>query len=123
MNTIPNSEGERGHPLGTFARFFRWLFCGRVLRRGLFVLACLATLTGLFYAVENWRGKRAWEQCRREQEAKGEVLDWNALIPAPVPDDQNIYKAPRMTEWFVKGSVAAAVSGGPSKAGKTNAPL
>jgi len=94
-----------------------------VLRRGLFVLACLATLTGLFYAVENWRGKRAWEQCRREQEAKGEVLDWNALIPAPVPDDQNIYKAPRMTEWFVKGSVAAAVSGGPSKAGKTNAPF
>jgi hypothetical protein len=123
MNTIPNSEVEPGHPLGTFARFFRWLFCGRVLRRGLFVLACVATLTGLFYAVENWRGKRAWEQCRREQEAKGEVLDWSVLIPAPVPDEQNIYKAPRMTEWFVKGSVAAAVSGEPSKPGNTNAPF
>jgi hypothetical protein len=71
MNTIPNSEAERSHPQGTFARFFRWLFSGRVMRRGLFVLACLATLIGLFYAVENWRGKRAWEQCRREQEAKG----------------------------------------------------
>ena len=51
------------------------------MSRWLFVLACLATLTGLFYAVENWRGKRAWEKCRRELEAKGEVLDWNALYP------------------------------------------
>ena len=74
------------------------------------MLACLATLIGLFYAVENWRGKRAWEKCRREQEAKGEVLDWNAFIPAPVPDDQNIFKAPKMAEWFVKGSYAAAAS-------------
>jgi hypothetical protein len=123
MNTIPNSEAERSHPLGTFARFFRWLFSGRVIRRGLFVLACLATLIGLFYAMENWRGKQAWEKCRREQEAKGEVLDWNALIPAPVPDDQNIYKAPKMTEWFVKGSLVAAVSSEPSKAGNTNAPF
>jgi hypothetical protein len=87
------------------------------------VLACLGTLTGVFYAVENWRGKQAWEKCRREQEAKGEVLDWNVLIPAPVPDDQNIYKAPKMTEWFVKGSVVAAVSGEASKSGNTNAPF
>ena len=86
-------------------------------------LACLATLTGLFYAVENWRGKRAWEKCRRELEAKGEVLDWNAYIPAPVPDEQNIYKAPKMAEWFVKGSVAEAVSSEPSKSGNTNAPF
>ena len=93
------------------------------MRRWLFVLACLATLIGLFYAVENWRGKRAWEKCRRELEAKGEVLDWNAYIPAPVPDEQNIFKAPKMTEWFVKESLAEAVSGGPSKSGNTNAPF
>lgn len=123
MNNAQNAEGERGHALGTFSRFFRWLFSGRVMRRGLFVLACLATLTGLFYAVENWRGKRAWERCRREQEAKGEVLDWNALIPAPVPDDQNVFKAPHMAEWFVKKSLAEAFPGGPSKSGNTNAPF
>jgi hypothetical protein len=35
-------------------------------------------------------------------EAKGEVLDWNAYIPPPVPDEQNIFKAPKMAEWFVK---------------------
>ena len=94
-----------------------------MVRRCLFVLACLATLIGLFYAVEDWRGKRAWEKCRRELEAKGEVLDWNAYIPAPVPDDQNIFKAPRITEWFVKGSIAAAVSSGPAKSPDTNAPF
>jgi hypothetical protein len=91
--------------------------------RYLFCLGCLATLLAVFYAVENWRGKRAWENCRRELEAKGEVLDWNAYIPAPVPDDQNIYKAPKMAEWFVKGSFTEAVSGESSKAGQTNAPF
>ncbi len=73
-----------------------------MIPRYLFCLACLATLLALFYAVENRRGKRAWEQCRRELEAKGEVLDWNAYIPAPVSDEQNIFKAPRIAEWFVK---------------------
>ena len=123
MNTIQNAEGEHGHALGTFARFFRWLFSGRMMRRGLFVLACLATLTGLLFAVENWRGKRAWEQCRRELEAKGEVLDWNAYTPEPVPDEQNVYKAPRIAEWFVKGTSAAAASSAPSKSLNTNAPF
>ena len=123
MNEIQDSARQPGPVEGVLRRFLKWLFCLRVMSRWLFVLACLATLTGLFYAVENWRGKRAWEKCRREQEAKGEVLDWSALIPAPVPDDQNIYKAPKMAEWFVKGAVAAAVSGDPSKAGNTNAPF
>jgi hypothetical protein len=95
----------------------------RMVPRYLFCLACLTTLLAVFYAVENWRGKRAWENCRRELEAKGEVLDWNAYIPAPVPDEQNIFKAPKIAEWFVKGSMAAAVSGEPSKSRDTNAPF
>ena len=123
MNTIQKSEKERGPAGGVFARFFRWRFCWRVMRRCLFVVACLATLTGLFYAVEDWRGKRAWEKCRRELEAKGEVLDWNAYIPAPVPDDQNIFKAPKMAEWFVKASFAEAFPGKDSKPDNAAAPF
>lgn len=73
-----------------------------ICRRWLFGLACFATLVALFYAIEDWRGKRAWEKCRRELEAKGESFDWNAFIPAPVPDEQNIFKAPQMQEWFVR---------------------
>ncbi len=72
------------------------------LRRTLMGLAVLATLIAGFYTEENWRGKRAWENCKRELQAKGAVLDWNAYIPPPVPDEQNIFKAPKMQEWFVR---------------------
>src|ERR1039457_412884 len=123
MNYEPNPKGECGPTGGVFARFFRWLFSWRVMRRWVFALACLATLTGVLYAVENWRGKRAWEKCRRELEAQGAVLDWSALISPPVPDEQNIFKAPKMAEWFVKGSWAGAVSGDLSQSRHTNAPF
>jgi hypothetical protein len=64
-------------------------------------VACLSTLIAAFYTVENWRGKRAWERCKRTLEAKGEVLDWNAYIPPPVPSDQNIFEAPKVRDWLV----------------------
>src|SRR5262249_30820349 len=28
------------------------------------------------------------------------VMDWKALIPPPIPDDENFYKAPKMSEWM-----------------------
>jgi hypothetical protein len=59
-------------------------------------------LVVFFYAEEDWRGKRDWENCKHELEAKGEVLDWNAFVPSPVPDGQNFFNAPKMQEWFVK---------------------
>ena len=71
-----------------------------LLRRLLFVFLGLVVLVAIFYAEEDWRGKRAWEKCKAELEAKGEMLDWNAYIPPPVPDDQNFFKAPKMEEWF-----------------------
>ena len=84
-----------------FQPLFRWFFSWRVLRRFVAGFAVLVTLVALFYAEEDWRGKRAWEKYKHELESKGAVLDWAAYIPPPVPDDQNIFKAPRMTEWFV----------------------
>jgi hypothetical protein len=72
-----------------------------VLRRWFFCVAAFATLIALLYAEENWRGKRAWEKCKHDLEAQGETLDWDAYVPPPVPDDQNFFKAPKMTEWFV----------------------
>jgi hypothetical protein len=74
----------------------------RILRRLLLTAAILVTLIAVFYAEEDWRGKRAWENCKRELEAKGMVLDWEKFIPPPVPDDQNLFKAPNMQQWFVK---------------------
>ena len=73
----------------------------RILRRWFFCAAFAATLIALFYAEEDWRGKRAWEQCKHDLEAKGFEFDWDEYMPPPVPDDQNIFKASKMQEWFV----------------------
>jgi hypothetical protein len=76
-------------------------------RRAIIVLGGFALLIALFYAEEDWRGWRAWKNCKRELEAKGAVLDWDKFIPAPVPDDQNFFAAPKMAEWFVKNRNAS----------------
>ena len=65
-----------------------------LLRRRFFVLGCLVTLVALFYAVENWRGRRAWQNYKRQWEAKGERFELAAFIPPPVPDDQNFFETP-----------------------------
>src|ERR1043166_6193574 len=72
----------------------------KFLRRGLIGLAVLATLAGLFYAEENFRGKRAWDNYRRELEARGEQLDWRSFIPKAVPDDQNFAMTPFLRSSF-----------------------
>ncbi len=72
-----------------------------ILRRWVFFVVLLATLIALFYSVENWRGRRAWEQCKRELEAAGIDSNWEHYIPPAIPDDQNIFKAPKMQERFV----------------------
>ena len=71
---------------------FKWI---------LISLAALIVLIPLFYLEEDWRGKSAWENCKRESKARGESLDWNDYVPPPIPDNQNFFKAPKMQEWFV----------------------
>ncbi|HEV2320711.1 MAG TPA: hypothetical protein VGV18_13225, partial [Verrucomicrobiae bacterium] len=78
MNEPPKPKSKRG-----------W----RIVRGILIALAVLATLVAAFYTEENWRGKRAWENCKLELEARGVVLDWNKFLPPSVPDDQNFYTA------------------------------
>ncbi len=70
----------------------------QILRRILITLAVLATLVAAFYAEEDWRGKRAWDNYRHEWEAKGEKFDWQAFVPPAVPDDQNFFCAPIVAE-------------------------
>jgi tetratricopeptide (TPR) repeat protein len=69
----------------------------RILRRILIGLAMLATLIAVLYAEEDWRGKHAWENYKREWEAKGEKFDWQAFVPPSVPNDQNFFTAPIFT--------------------------
>jgi hypothetical protein len=65
----------------------------RLLRWGLIALAVLVTLAAVLVTEENWRGKRAWENYRRDAEARGERLDLASVIPPAVPDDQNFFCA------------------------------
>jgi hypothetical protein len=88
--------------------FLRWLFSWRTARRATIALACFVTFIALVYTEEDWRGKRAWKQCKAELEAKGAILDWSAFIPPPVPDEQNFFKAPGIDEsnWVGRGGTA-----------------
>src|SRR5437867_7768638 len=101
-----NTKTGVGH-FPTFRRLFGWLFTWRMIRRYLFVLVCLATLLALYYAEENWRGRRAWNRYRSELEARGAQLDYRAFIPKPVPDDQNFAATPFIKSWFVKEDLGA----------------
>ena len=74
-------------------RLFSWL-----LRRRFLVLGCLVTLIALFYAVEDWRGRHAWQNYKRAWEAKGERFEWASLAQPPVPDDQNFFETPLWTD-------------------------
>ena len=75
-------------------KLIRWLCCWRNARRFFFGAACFFTLIVLAYAVENFRGKRAWEKHKQELEAKGEKFSIPACAPPPVPDEKNFALTP-----------------------------
>src|ERR1700676_2997476 len=72
----------------------------RIMRKGFFVVACLATVIAFLYVEENWRGKRAWDNYKREWEAKGEKFDLASYVPPPVPDDENFAMTPFLAPLF-----------------------
>ena len=81
----------------------RWYW--RWLRRGLIALAVLATLIAVAITEENWRGKRDWEDYKRQAAARGDLLEETATNN--IPDDQNFAKAPIFAalaamQWNVK---------------------
>lgn len=71
-------------------RLYRVLLNRKLWARAAFAASVLATLLALFYAEENWRGRRAWERFRVEWEAKGARFTYAEVLPPPVPDEQNL---------------------------------
>ncbi len=63
-------------------------------------LAFTVILIGLLHTEENWRGQRAWENCKRALKAQGVDPDWAKYVPAPVPDNENVFGVPEMQRWF-----------------------
>ena len=75
--------------------FIRGLFTRQGFKLFLMRLAFLVVLILLFYAEEDCRGKRAWENFKHAREAEGEKFDFASTIPPPVgPDDKNFALTP-----------------------------
>jgi hypothetical protein len=83
-----------------FVRTIRWLCSWRGIRRVAIVLAWSATIIGLWYGEENWRGRRAWNQYREATEARGESLDFASYIPKDVPENQNFAATPLLKSFM-----------------------
>ncbi len=75
----------------------RWL---KRFRRIGWALLWLGTIIALFYAVENWRGRRAWNAYVEKVKARGDSVEPAAVIPPPVPDAENFALSPIFQEAF-----------------------
>lgn len=69
-------------------------FLSRAMRRAAFFVAAIITLVALFYVVENWRGRRAWEKYKAELIARGERLGLSDYAVAQFPAEQNFAETP-----------------------------
>lgn len=78
----------------------RWIRNPGNLRRFILAMGCVITLIALAYAEENWRGWHAWEGYRRQLAAKGENLDFSAVVPPSVPDARNLACTPLFQRIF-----------------------
>ena len=83
-NNAKSSEYEQGETLSNWLRTWRYFFLA--LGLGIAVL--------LFYGEENWRGKRAWENHKRQLEAQGEPMEPSAFVPPPVAEVENFAATP-----------------------------
>jgi hypothetical protein len=72
---------------------FRW-WTWHTTRRLVFTSAVLLTLIAVAYAVENWRGRRAFAAVTREAAAAGLSFTSRDHAQPPVPDNQNLAKLP-----------------------------
>lgn len=97
-----NSPSSTATKSRFITRLYRWIFSWRTARRAFIGFTIFSTLAVGFHVEENWRGKRVWKNLKRDLVAKGKLVDWRELVPQPVPDAQNVFKAPKMAEWFIR---------------------
>ncbi len=87
MNSVPETPASPS-PAGASSRRRRWL------RHFLWTLAFLVTATALFYAIEDFRGWRAWRQEVARLKQNGEPLTWAEIVPPMPPEAENLAFAP-----------------------------
>ncbi len=79
----------RQHPAGELAEHL-W----PATRTYVLLVAILVTPIAFLYAIENWRGARAWAAVVADLQSKGERLDVASITPPELPDDQNFASTP-----------------------------
>lgn len=72
------------------SRFGSW-------RGRLVLLAALPTAVALGWAIENWRGARAWKIALESLQARGEPISMKQLLGPDIPADQNVAESPLLT--------------------------
>lgn len=73
---------------------FRWLVSGEAGRRFVALATLGLSLVVLFYAVESWRGRRAWARVEVLARDRGMDLEVRSLVPPAVPADEDFGQAP-----------------------------
>ncbi len=71
----------------------------KCIRRIGYGVGVLALAVVFFYAEEDWRGHKAWQQFKQQSEACGERFE--LAIPPAVPDEQNFALAPIVASAYV----------------------
>lgn len=97
QTTSPPSVFQRHLPL-----LHRVLGSRRCWKALGFTALGLITLLALFYAVENWRGARAWKEVRDQLRAQGEPLSFAELVPPMPPEEENFAMTPYFRGLFDK---------------------
>src|SRR6266852_802727 len=99
----PGAQTSRAQPRPLQSRAsgpLRWFFRLSLGARAFVLGAAVLLVIALAFAEENWRGRAAWESCRRSLEAKGVQIDWHQFVPSSVPDEQNFAMTPFLAPLF-----------------------
>ena len=70
---------------------------GKLKKAGIYLGIFFVGMIGLIiliYCAEDLRGRAAWENFKKEWEAKGEVFDYKQIIPKEIPSEKNFAHIP-----------------------------
>lgn len=79
--------------IGAWRKGGRWLFSRESVRIAGWAVVFAVSSVVLFYSIERWRGKRAWNAVVQLAEQSRETLRLQDLVPPPVPDPENFARA------------------------------
>jgi hypothetical protein len=68
--------------------------------RYVLVVVGMIAFVALFYAEEDWRGRRAWQEYQQQLARRGEPINASQVVPAPVSDTENFAMTPFLAPLF-----------------------